>query len=272
MEITPVGFMGAGQMARALAAGIFRAGVVSADAIFAYDPAETATEAFAKAIPGSRILPSPERLAAECRSIVLAVKPQHAQPACRSLAPYLADQLIISVMAGIRLSQMAEWLGTRRLVRVMPNTPCLVSKGASAFATDVQVDDGEIQWVERLLRSVGYTVSLPEPLLDAVTGLSGSGPAFVAVFLEALADGGVRAGLPRTVAWQLAVHTVRGTAELLLQSGQHPATLKDQVASPAGTTIAGLAVIERSAVRGAILDAVMAAAERAAQLGRESSA
>ncbi len=270
MNSSGLGFIGAGQMATALASGIVRAGKLAGNAISAYDPSPSAASSFSHAVVGCHIAASPQELLCRSSAVVLAVKPQHALEACQPLAGQLEHRLVISVIAGIRLQQLRQWLGTDRLVRVMPNTPCLVGCGATGFATSAAVTAEEIAWVQQLLSSVGYAVAVPESLLDAVTGLSGSGPAYVALFLEALADGGVRAGLPRSIAWQLALHTVRGTAELLLQSHQHPGDLKDQVASPGGTTIAGLSVLERRAVRGAVIDAVSAAADRAQELAHTS--
>jgi pyrroline-5-carboxylate reductase len=149
----------------------------------------------------------------------------------------------------------------------MPNTPCLVGYGAAGYAQGPATTDDDAQMVNRMLEAVGLAFALPESQLDAVTGLSGSGPAFVALFIEALTDGGVRMGLPRAIALKLAAQTVRGTAELVLASDQPPAAIKDQVASPGGTTIAGIQALEERAFRGAVMAAVAAATERARQLG-----
>jgi pyrroline-5-carboxylate reductase len=150
----------------------------------------------------------------------------------------------------------------------MPNTPCLVGASASAYAAGAKATTADVQLVDRLLNSVGRAIAVPEKLLDAVTGLSGSGPAYVAVIIEALSDGGVRMGLPRDVAQVLATQTVLGSAKLLSETGLQPAALKDMVASPGGTTIAGLHALERSGLRGALMDAVEAATKRAIELGK----
>jgi pyrroline-5-carboxylate reductase len=177
--------------------------------------------------------------------------------------------LILSIAAGVTLAQMTQALGEgRRLVRVMPNTPCLVGASASGYAAGPGASADDVRLVDRPLNSVGKAFPLPEKLLDAVTGLSGSGPAYVFVLIEALADGGVRAGLPRDVALQLAAQTVFGAAKMLLETGLHPAALKDQVASPGGTTIAGLHALEQGGFRAALIDAVVAAANRSMELGR----
>jgi pyrroline-5-carboxylate reductase len=178
------------------------------------------------------------------------------------------QHLVVSIAAGITLRQLAEGLGSeQRLVRVMPNTPCLLGASASGFSPGEAATAEDAALVQRLLDAVGRAFRLPEHLLDAVTGLSGSGPAFVYVMIEALSDGGVRVGLPRDVATALAAQTVLGAARMVLETGTHPGALKDMVASPGGTTIAGLHALERGGVRGALMDAVEAATLRATELG-----
>jgi pyrroline-5-carboxylate reductase len=207
---------------------------------------------------------------ADC--LFLAVKPQQMADVLGQLAGRLNDrQLVVSVAAGVPLATISKALGAGpRLVRVMPNTPCLIGQGASAYCLGpgTRADDGQL--VGRLLESVGLAFQVEEKLLDAVTGLSGSGPAFVYLMIEALSDGGVRMGLPRDVALALAAQTVRGAAELVISSRQHPAVLKDQVASPGGTTIAGLQTLETGAVRGVLMAAVEAATRRSAELGKSA--
>jgi pyrroline-5-carboxylate reductase len=176
---------------------------------------------------------------------------------------------VISIAAGVPVQQIADALGAEtRIIRVMPNTPCLVGASASAFAASAKATAADVQLTERLLQSVGRAVKVPEKLLDAVTGLSGSGPAFVAVMIEALSDGGVRMGLPRDLANLLAAQTLYGSAKMLLETGLHPGQLKDMVASPAGTTIAGIHALERGGIRAALMDAVEAATKRSIELGK----
>jgi pyrroline-5-carboxylate reductase len=181
------------------------------------------------------------------------------------------ETLAVSIAAGMKLSTLAEGLGAAasgppRLVRVMPNTCCLVSQGASAYCLGPGASEADGRLVEELLSAVGRAWPVEEKLMDAVTGLSGSGPAYVFLAIEALADGGVLAGLPRPIALALAAQTVRGAAEMVLSSQEHPAALKDRVTSPGGTTIAGLEVLEQAGVRGALIRAVAAAARRSAEL------
>ncbi len=262
-----IGFIGAGQMARALAQGFVRAGLLAEKQITAADPISAATEEFQRLLPGSSIVSNNAELAKRCEVIVLAVKPQQAKTAMNELRSALsADKLVVSVVTGVRLSALAEGLGSCRLIRVMPNTPCLVGQSASAYCLGANTTSADGELIAKLLGSVGLAISVDEKLLDAITGLSGSGPAFVYVMIEALADGGVRMGLPRDVALQLAAQTVKGAAEMVLATGEHPGVLKDRVASPGGTTIAGLAAMEQNGVRGALIAAVEAAARRATEL------
>ena len=199
----------------------------------------------------------------------LAVKPQNMPAVFSEVGGKIApDKLIVSIAAGITLSRLCEGLKTNRVVRVMPNTPALIGKGASAFRSGPAATAADGQLVGQLLGAVGQAFQVDEKLLDAVTGLSGSGPAFVYVMIEALADGGVRMGLPRDVAMALAAHTVRGSAEMVMTTGEHPAVLKDKVASPGGTTIAGLAALEERGLRGALIAAVEAATRRSQELGQ----
>jgi pyrroline-5-carboxylate reductase len=176
--------------------------------------------------------------------------------------------LLISICAGVTLERLAEESGATRLVRVMPNTPCLLGASASAYSPGPGASTEDIDLVDRLFNAVGKAYRLPEHLLDAVTGLSGSGPAFVYTMIEALSDGGVRVGLPRDVANGLAAQTVLGAARMVLETDLHPAQLKEMVTSPGGTTIAGLHALERGAVRAALMDAVEAATKRATELGK----
>jgi pyrroline-5-carboxylate reductase len=264
-----IGIIGAGRMATALAKGLVRAQFTSADNIVASDVEPAARGSFVRET-GCRVSASNAETVRDADMIVLAVKPQSMAAVLQELKPLLGpEQLVISIAAGVTLATLADALGAqRRLVRVMPNTPCLVGKGASGFALGGAATTEDAGLVERLLSTVGIAVQLPERLLDAVTGLSGSGPAYAFQMIEALSDGGVRVGLPRDVATRLAAQTLLGAAEMVLTTGQHPAALKDAVASPGGTTIAGLHALEQSAVRAGLINAVVAATERSQELGR----
>jgi pyrroline-5-carboxylate reductase len=262
------GFVGSGKMATALARGFVAAGLADSSRITAYDPVRPAADAFVEAC-GGRIAGSNVDVAGAADVIVLAVKPQQMKAVCEELKAAVHGKLVISIAAGVTLATLAENLDRgARLVRVMPNTPCLVGRGASAFSLGQGATADDAALVEQLLGAVGLAYRLDEKLLDAVTGLSGSGPAFVYLIIEALSDGGVRMGLPRDVALGLAAQTVLGAAAMVLETAEHPGILKDQVTSPGGTTIAGLQALENGAVRGDLIAAVEAATRRAVELGR----
>jgi pyrroline-5-carboxylate reductase len=197
----------------------------------------------------------------------MAMKPQHFNDAALQMRSAVTpDKLFVSILAGTPLKTLSAGLGTLRVARVMPNTPCLVGSGAAGFAcgTGCSADDEAL--VGKLLAAVGIAFPLAEPLLDAVTGLSGSGPAYAYVMIEALSDGGVRMGLPRNVATALAAQTLLGAAQMVLQTEEHPGVLKDRVASPGGTTIAGLAALEKHGLRAALMSAVEMATRRSQEL------
>jgi len=265
-----IGFIGAGQMARALAGGFVTAGLIAADRVLAADPSPAAMKTFLEALPGARPATDNASIATGADVIVLATKPQHVAEALHGLTRPAADKLVISIAAGVKLSTLDRALSKSRLVRVMPNTPCLVGQSASGYALGPRATPADGQLVAELLNSVGLAMAVDEELLDAVTGLSGSGPAFVYVIIEALSDAGVRMGLPRDAATLLAAQTVRGAAEMVLHTGEHPGVLKDRVASPGGTTIAGLAALESGGLRGTLMDAVAAATRRSIELGAQS--
>ncbi len=268
-EVPRIGFLGAGKMATALARGWLAAGLATPTQVRASDPIPHAREAFA-AETGIPAAAENRPVVQASDLLVLAVKPQNMAALLAEVRPVLTPRhLIVSIAAGITLKQLAEGLGPeRRLVRVMPNTPCLVGASAAGYATGESATAEDVALVDRLLNAVGRAFRLPESLLDAVTGLSGSGPAFVYLVIEALSDGGVRVGLPREVATTLAAQTVLGSAHMVLETGTHPAVLKDMVASPGGTTIAGLHALERGGLRAALMDAVEAATQRARELGK----
>ena len=269
MALPPVGFLGAGKMATALARGWIAAGLAIPEHIKASDPFPQAREAFAREV-GAQVFADNRQLVESSEVLILAVKPQTLASVLSEIRGVAtARQLVVSIVAGATLAQIAQALGRDvRLIRVMPNTPSLVGASAAAYSPGTAATAADERLVQQLFEAVGVAYRLPEKLLDAVTGLSGSGPAYVAVVIEALSDGGVRMGLPRDVATALAAQTVLGTAKMVLDAQLHPAVLKDMVASPGGTTIAGLHALERGGLRAALIDAVEAATRRAEELGR----
>lgn len=262
-----VGFLGAGQMATALGAAWAKGGLLDATKSRAADPYPEARAKFESATGVPTVGTNAEVVRA-CDVLVLAVKPQVVPAVLAEVQPHLEPRhFVISIAAGITLDTLASGLGTARLARVMPNTPCLVNASASGYSVrSANAPDATV--VAKLFGAVGVAHALPEHLLDAVTGLSGSGPAFVYLFIEALADGGVKCGLPRATAQALAAQTVLGAAKMVLETGAHPGALKDAVASPGGTTIAGLHALERAAFRAAAMDPVEAATKRSQELGK----
>lgn len=271
-----VGFLGAGQMATALAKGWLTAGLLDSKRSIASDVYPDAREKFTKAT-GLETVAQNGAVVMQCDVLILAVKPHVLPDLLADIKPVLTDaKHIISIAAGVTLDTLFGWLGggpdsrSGKVVRVMPNTPCLVGASATGIAARTRLpNDPDLSVALRLFRAVGVAELVPEHQLDAVTGLSGSGPAYVYVMIEALADGGVRMGLPRETALKLAAQTVFGAAKMVLETGTHPAALKDAVASPGGTTIAGLHELERGGLRGVLMDAVQAATERATELGKK---
>jgi pyrroline-5-carboxylate reductase len=266
-----VGFLGAGAMGEALAGGLLAAGTPAAELIAA-DPDPARRKGVSERL-GIRTVADGADVALASDIVVIAVKPGVVPEALGALAGLPEDArrrpLWVSIAAGVPIRALAAQLPPRaRIVRAMPSTPALVRAGATAFVANAEASAADRSAARRLFESVGFAWEAPqEGLLDAVTGLSGSGPAYVFVFLEALADAGVAAGLPRDAAHQLACHTVHGAAKLALETGRHPGSLKDQVTSPGGTTIAGLERLEASGFRAAVYAAVAAATRRARELG-----
>ncbi|MCO6047513.1 pyrroline-5-carboxylate reductase [Aeoliella sp. ICT_H6.2] len=265
------GFIGAGRMATALATGLVEAQLATADEIIASDPSEAGRAAFAQQVAGCTVDADNAKVSTGSEIVVLSVKPQMMAKVLANL-PKSAEctPLFVSIAAGVPLVKLETGLGSSaRVVRVMPNTPCLVGRGASGYAGGNHATADDLKCVSELLEAVGIAIELPEYLLDAVTGLSGSGPAFVYTMIEAMSDGGVLAGLPRQVAHQLAVQTVLGSAQMVASTGEHPAALRDAVTSPGGTTIAGLEALEQGGLRAAVVAAVKAAANRSCELGKQ---
>lgn len=262
------GFIGSGKMATALVQGAVDSGAVPKEAVGVTDCYPAQAEKLAAAA-GVRALASNEEVARLAETVVLCVKPSDALAALPPLREALAGRTLISIVAGVPLAALQEAAGPAcRVVRVMPNTPALIRQGASAYALGAGAGAADGERTEKLFGGVGEIFQVKESLLDAVTGLSGSGPAYVYLVIEALADGGVLMGLPRELALRLAAGTVAGAAGMVLQGSEHPAVLRDAVTSPGGTTAAGLEALETHGARGAFLAAVRAATERARELGK----
>jgi pyrroline-5-carboxylate reductase len=256
-------------MGEAMIRGLLRAGPVPPGDIRATDVrgehlAQLATRY------GIRAVPSNPALVRDSDVIILAVKPQTMSAVLHEIAPVVTEgKLLISIAAGVPTRALRAFLGRpARLIRVMPNTPALVLEGATAIARAEGLQPGDLETAQELFGAVGRVVVLEEEALDAVTGLSGSGPAYVAIVIESLADGGVKMGLDRTTAMTLAAQTVLGSAKLILDTNTHPGQLKDMVASPGGTTIAGISALEEGGVRRTFISAVERATQRSRELGK----
>lgn len=264
--------IGGGNMGEALAKGMVNARYAAAEALVIAEPVE-ARARYLRETHGFEVVSTPAEAAGGAEKVVFAVKPQVLGAVLSSLKGVIGPKhLLISIVAGAPTRRYIEAFGDgTRIVRVMPNTPALLGQGAAGLSAGGAAKGADLAEAKKMLESVGKAVEVPEALMDAVTGLSGSGPAYAFVFIEALADGGVRAGLPREQAMLLAAQTVLGAAKMILETGEHPGRLKDMVASPGGTTIAGLHALERGGFRGAVMDAVLAATERSAALGRGES-
>ena len=266
-----LGFLGAGKMATALAKGFIRAGLVTAKQVTASDPVKTALASFSRET-GAKVAPSNAAVVKGANVLVLAVKPHQVSDVLAEIRDLLtAKHLLVSIAAGVPLVKLEDGLRPKsRLIRVMPNTPALVGASATAFALGKSALPKDGALAQKLFSAVGIAFQVKEALLDAVTGLSGSGPAYGYLFIEALSDGGVATGLPRDIATRLAAQTVMGSAKMVLETGLHPGALKDMVASPGGTTIEGIHELEKGRLRGTVISAVRAAAEKSRKLGQRS--
>lgn len=263
------GFIGAGNMAEALMKGIISAGVAKPEEIIASEIVPERRDYVTKTL-GVTVIADGAEVVREAKIIILAVKPNTVGPLLDELKPLFTNEhLLISIAAGIKISFIEAHLNWGvKVVRVMPNQPCMVGASASGYALGKSAKKEDKDMVQKVLESVGVAFAMDEKQLDAVTGLSGSGPAYIYLVIEALSDGGVLAGLPRDVSTVLAAQTVFGAAKTVLETKGHPAQFKDIVASPAGTTIEGLKVLEEAAVRGAFINAVEAATKRSIELGK----
>jgi pyrroline-5-carboxylate reductase len=271
MLTAKIGVIGAGKIGAAIARGVVRAGVVAKGQVMASDVSAPLRQAIADEL-GIDATPENGALCDFADIVILAVKPQIVDGVVREIANKLGStKLLVSVAAGVPLSRIEANLAPgARVVRVMPNIPCVVGAGAAGYAAGAHATGKDLEHVGLILNSFGIAMPVEEKYLDAVTGLSGSGPAYVFLFIEALADGGVQAGLARDVALKLAMQTVYGAARMALESSKHPGELKDEVASPGGTTIAGIYALEQRGFRGTVMEAVVSATKRSYELGQGS--
>ncbi len=266
-------FLGSGNMAEALVKGLLASGTAAEDEILCAEPRadrrEELRRRYGVAVTGDNVA-----AAEQGEIVVLSVKPQTMDVLLEEIAPAIDhSKLVVSIAAGVPIAAIAGKLGAGvRIVRTMPNTPALVGAGATALSRGAHATDEDLARALSLFEAVGMAVVVDEPLLDAVTGLSGSGPAFVFLAIEALADGGVKVGLARPIAMALAAQTVMGAAKLVLESGEHPGRLKDQVTSPGGTAIAGVHALEQGGFRSALIAAVEVATRRSRELGQAMAA
>ena len=259
--------IGGGMMAEAVIAGVLREAVLPAETVFVSEHKAARAEELHKKYGVQAFCRAADFLA-DMDVVFLAVKPNAAKAAIEELQGGLSSSaVLVSIVAGLPLARLEQLLPGQPVIRVMPNTPLAAGAGMSAYALGSSASGVHEEKIRTILSAAGKAVCLEESMMDAVTGLSGSGPAFAFLVIDALADGGVAAGLPRKEALLLAAQTLFGAAKMVLDTGRHPAELRDQVTSPAGTTIAGLRVLEQRAVRGAFLDAVLSAAEKSKVLG-----
>jgi pyrroline-5-carboxylate reductase len=264
-----IGVVGAGKIGSAIVRGVIGSGLVTKDRVMASDVSDALRESISRDL-GIQATPDNGAVCDFADIVILAVKPQILDGVVKEMAQKLEKaKLLVSVAAGVPLDRIeANLTEGARVVRVMPNIPCVVGAGASCYAAGKRATASDLENVAAILGSFGIALSVEEKYLDAVTGLSGSGPAYVFLFIEAMADGGVQMGLSRDVALKLAMQTVYGSARMALESTKHLAELKDEVTSPGGTTIAGLYALEQKGFRGTVMDAVVNATRRSQELGK----
>jgi pyrroline-5-carboxylate reductase len=266
-----IGFLGGGNMGEALIRGLVKTGLIPPEDLFVADVRLDRLEELSR-LYGLHTLSDNALLVRRVDVVLLAVKPQILAAVLREIGPVAGGKLLVSIAAGVSTARIRSQLPAGiRLIRTMPNTPALVLEGATAIARADGLEPGDLETAQEIFGAVGKVVVLDEDLMDAVTGLSGSGPAYLAVIVEALADGGVRVGLDRQTAMTLATQTVLGSARLLIETGTHPGQLKDMVTSPGGTAIAGIHTLESGGLRRTLIDAVERATQRSRELGRGES-
>ncbi len=264
----PLGIIGIGNMGEAILHGILAQKVASAQDIVIYDINTEKIERLHAEL-GVKTASSLQVLLETCESVLLAVKPNVCEKVLRTCPDMFEGKMLLSIVTGWSRKRLLGVLPEScRILRIMPNTPCLVGAGMAAFDLDHTLNPEELDWAQKIFKATGRVAMVPSYLMDAVTGVSGSGPAYVYMFIEALADGGVRAGLQRDIAYELAAQTVLGAAKMVLDTGKHPGALKDAVCSPGGTTIEAVASLERAQLRSAVIDAVDVCCKKAQELSK----
>ena len=265
-----IGFIGSGNMGGAIARGIVKSGVVPGKDVYLYDVLPAASAQLAGDIGGTAV-DTPEELTSAAELFVLAVKPVYVKDALRACCKGLAGKAVVSIVAGLSGAALAKQLpeGTRCL-QTMPNTPAMVNEGVTALCEENTLTKEELDFVRRMFSAIGRVYTLPARLIEAESAVAGSGPAYAAMFIEAMADGGVLLGLPRAQAMEMAAQTLIGTAKMMLESGKHPGAIKDMVCSPGGTTIEAVRALEKGAFRASTIEAVVAAGEKALAIKRDT--
>ena len=262
-----LGIIGCGKMGSALVKGAIKENAIDGQKVMVIDLVPELAQKLSNDI-GATVAKTNDDLIKNADAILLCVKPQDMISLTDSFTKERSSKLFISIAAGIKIDDLEKSLNNDdRVIRVMPNTPAMIGQGASAQSKGKNATESDAEFVSKILNAVGISIEVPEKQLDAVTGLSGSGPAYIYTVIEALADGGVLVGLPKEKALTLAAKTVIGAAEMVMKSDEHPAKLRDQVASPGGTTIAGLAALESGKLRSTLIEAVKAATKRSEELG-----
>ena len=262
-----LGIIGCGKMGSALVKGAIKENAIDGQKVVVIDLVPELAQKLSNDI-GATVAKTNDDLIKNADAVLLCVKPQDMISLTDSFNKERSSKLFISIAAGIKIDDLEKSLkNDDRVIRVMPNTPAMIGQGASAQSKGKNATESDAEFVSKILNAVGISIEVPEKQLDAVTGLSGSGPAYIYTVIEALADGGVLVGLPKEKALTLAAKTVIGAAEMVMKSDEHPAKLRDQVASPGGTTIAGLAALESGKLRSTLIEAVKAATKRSEELG-----
>lgn len=265
-----LGFIGAGNMAAAIIGGVLGKGFLTADEVAVFDVSPAQCEKLTAKYPVA-VLDSQEALIGQCETIVLAVKPVYLRRVLEKARPVAEGKNFISIAAGWTFGMLTGVLDAAsgaRVLRVMPNTPAMVGEGFTALCEETTLPDEAFAWALAMFRTLGEVAVLPESLFDAVVAVSGSSPAYVFLFIEAMADAAVKLGMPRAMAYRAAAQAVLGAAKMVLETGKHPGELKDMVCSPGGTTIEAVASLERSGFRSSVIDAMAACAEKSRQMAQ----